>query len=323
MVGLGDYILSDDNNWQAAKEKAFRENGWFTPEFIELACRNLAAGFLEKEKLQQWCAEYRVPDQQQAPKNIGIVMAGNIPLVGFHDFLCAFMAGHRQTIKPSSKDETLIRHIVGWLNEQAPETSSMISFSSMLKGCDAYIATGSNNSARYFDYYFGKYLNIIRRNRTSVAVLDGKESIAHLEKLADDVHQYFGLGCRNITKIYVPAGYDFVPLLETFRKYGYLADHHKYKNNYDYQLALLILNKQFYMTNGSILLHEDPSLFSPISQLNVEYYTDPSKVQSALQQNNDVQCIAGNGYLAFGQTQQPALTDYADGVDTLQFLLKL
>ena len=151
----------------------------------------------------------------------------------------------------------------------------------MLKGCDAYIATGSNNSSRYFDYYFGKYPHIIRRNRTSAAILTGDETDEELEKLADDVYQYFGLGCRNVTKIYVPEGYDFIPILEAFKKYNYLADHHKYKNNYDYNLALHLLNKKYYMTNGSVLLIEDPALFSPISQLNYEFYKDREKLSDS------------------------------------------
>ncbi len=194
-------------------------------------------------------------------------------------------------------------------------------FSEMLKGCDAYIATGSNNSARYFDYYFSKYPHIIRRNRTSVAILSGNENKEDLEKLADDVYQYFGLGCRNVTKIYVPEQYDFIPLLEAFKKYNHLIEHHKYKNNYDYQLALLILNKKFYMTNGSIILYEDAQIFSPISQLNYEYYSSAEELAGRLQQHEDVQCVVARNVIPFGQAQQPGLTDYADGVDTLQFLL--
>jgi hypothetical protein len=250
-------------------------------------------------------------------------MAGNIPLVGFHDFLCAFISGHRQTIKPSSKDEVLIRHLVEHLCTLDASVKDLVSFSEMLKGCDAYIATGSNNSARYFDYYFSKYPHIIRRNRTSVAVLSGKESNEELEKLADDVYQYFGLGCRNVTKIYVPEQYDFLPLLEAFRKYNHLIDHHKYKNNYDYQLAVLILNKKFYMTNGSIILLEEAGIFSPISQLNYEYYSTPGELTGRLQQNPDIQCVTGKNVIPFGQAQFPCVTDYADGVDTLQFLLSL
>src|SRR5688500_7924937 len=167
-------------------------------------------------------------------------------------------------IKASSKDDVLIKHLVKKLSEWNKHVESLISFTPMLKGSDAYIATGSNNSGRYFDYYFKKYPHIIRRNRTSVAVLTGQETADELKSLADDVHLYFGLGCRNVTKLYVPVAYDFVPLLDAFRKYGYFIDHHKYKNNFDYYLAISLLNNQYYMTNGSVLLVENKAFFSPI-----------------------------------------------------------
>lgn len=320
---LGEYISSDTDTWKAAKESAYHQNTWFIPEFIDLAAGAIANAFLPEKELQNWVSKYDIPPENNSPKNVGIVMAGNIPMVGFHDFLCTFISGHRQTIKPSSKDDVLIRHLAEQLHGRDAATKSLISFSEMLKGCDAYIATGSNNSARYFDYYFSKYPHIIRRNRTSVGILTGKETKEDLEKLADDVYQYFGLGCRNVTKIYVPQQYDFILMIEAFHKYNYLADTHKYKNNYDYQLAVLILNKKFYMTDGSVILVEEPSLFSPIAQLNYEYYSDLSQLRSRLEQEKDIQCIAGKNDIPFGQAQQPCLTDYADGVDTLQFLLSI
>jgi hypothetical protein len=323
LTQLGEYISANDDAWQAAKQRAYRQNAWFIPEFIDLAAKSIVDQFLQEKELRSWLSHYTIPETMANPKNVGIVMAGNIPLVGFHDFLCAFISGHRQTIKPSSKDDVLIRHLVQQLHQQHPETESLIGFSEMLKGCDAYIATGSNNSARYFDYYFSKYPHIIRRNRTSVAILSGNETAAELEQLAGDVYQYFGLGCRNVTKIYVPEEYDFLPLLDAFRKYNYLADHHKYKNNYDYQLALLILNNRFYMSNESIILLEETSLFSPIAQLNYEYYAAVEQVKDSLKGQQDVQCVVGKTAIPFGQAQQPGLGDYADGADTLKFLLSL
>jgi hypothetical protein len=320
---LGEYIIQDSDNWQATKQKASLQNSWFTPEFIDLATRNIAQAFLQKDKLTAWAQQYNLPTENAAPKNVGIVMAGNIPLVGFHDFLCVFITGHRQTIKPSSKDEVLIKHLVQQLFEWDETTRPLVAFSEMLKGCDAYIATGSNNSARYFDYYFSKYQHIIRRNRTSVALLTGEETPAELDKLADDVYQYFGLGCRNVTKLYVPEQYDFVPLINAFKKYDHLADMHKYKHNYDYILAVLLINKQFYMSNQSILLSESKELFSPISQLNYEFYQNAAQVETSLADSADVQCIVGKDHLAFGETQQPSLTDYADGVDVMKFLREL
>lgn len=320
---LGEYILQDNDNWQTAKQKAHLHNNWFTPEFIELATRNIALAFLQPDKLTAWAQQYNIPAENTAPKNIGIIMAGNIPLVGFHDFLCVFITGHRQTIKPSSKDDVLIKHLVQQLYDWDEATRQLIAFSDLLKNCDGYIATGSNNSARYFEYYFSKYPHIIRRNRTSVAILTGDETPEELDRLADDVYQYFGLGCRNVTKLYVPEQYDFIPLLNAFSKYDYLSDHHKYKHNYDYILAVLILNKQYYMTNQSILLNENKELFSPISQLNFEYYKSTERPDDALKSNTDVQCIVGKNHLPFGRAQQPALTDYADGVDVMKFLLDL
>jgi hypothetical protein len=320
---LGQYILSDNAEWQAIKERAARGNGWFTPEFIELSTRQVARSFLQKEILEKWTASYQLPAENPDPKTVGIVMAGNIPLVGFHDLLCVFISGHKAMVKTSSKDHILLPHLVGKMTEWDAAVANAIVFAERLSGCDAYIATGSNNSAGYFDYYFKKYPHIIRRNRTSVAVLTGKESTAELEQLADDVYAYFGLGCRNVTKLYVPEEYDFIPLLNVFKKYNYLSDHHKYKNNYDYNLALHLLNKKYYMSNESILLVEEASPFSPISQLNYEYYKGKNELASSLQGNESLQCIVGQDYTPFGSAQYPAINDYADGVDTMKFLVDL
>jgi Acyl-CoA reductase (LuxC) len=325
---LGEYILSNPADWQEAKHKASLTNPWFTPEFIDLAAGNIAKNFLNKQKLESWTSSYKIENVD--PKKIGIVMAGNIPLVGFHDFLSVFISGHKAIIKASSKDEVLIKHLVEKLTEWSVRTPSenkelneLIVFQEMLKGCDAYIATGSNNSARYFEYYFKKYPHIIRRNRTSVSVLNGNETTTELEKLADDVHLYFGMGCRNVTKIYVPKEYDFIPLLSAFKKYDYFKDHNKYRNNYDYNLALHILNGKFYMSTESIILLENPSIFSPISQLNYEFYTDKNVVAKSLGALGDLQCAVGHDYIPLGQAQIPSLSDYADGIDTITFLIKL
>ena len=318
---LGQYILSDSPEWLETKQRVSLINPWFTSEFIDIAAGNLAKHFLDKKKLESWTSAYKI--ETVAPKKIGIVMAGNIPLVGFHDFLCVFISGHKAIIKPSSKDEVLIKHLAQKLIDWDKRSNEMIVFQEMLKDCDAYIATGSNNSARYFEYYFKKYPHIIRRNRTSVAILDGNETAKELEELADDVHLYFGMGCRNVTKIYVPKDYDFIPLLSAFKKYDHFKDHHKYRNNYDYNLALHILNGKFYMANESIILLENPSVFSPISQLNYEFYTDKNTVIVSLRSMEDLQCTVGHGHIPFGQAQLPSLTDYADGIDTVNFLIKL
>jgi hypothetical protein len=318
---LGKYIYNSPATWVEAKQRAYRENNWFTPEFIEQSAHSIATEFLDINKLQKLVADYQVPEIKANPKNVGIVMAGNIPMVGFHDLLYVFISGHHQTIKLSSKDKVLIPHLVEWMIDLAPELASEIRFADMLKGCDAYIATGSNNSARYFNYYFGRYPNIIRKNRTSAAILSGNETPEELSALADDIFMYFGLGCRNVTKLYVPEGYDFVALIEACKKYERLADHHKYKNNYDYQLSILLINKTYYMTNGSIVLRQDKSVFSPVGVLNYEFYDEPITLAASLATSGEIQCLVGFNQQPFGTTQRPGLTDFADGVDTLQFLL--
>lgn len=323
MGRLGQYISSDPEEWQAVKELAYRENQWFIPEFIEESVKNIATAFLNPVLLENWANTYHLPEEQENPKTVGLVMAGNIPLVGFHDFLCVFISGHNLVIKTSSKDNILIKHLVKKLYEWEITIQNVVSFAERLKGCDAYIATGSNNTSRYFDYYFGKFPNIIRRNRTSVAILDQTETIEELEALATDIQLYFGLGCRNITQLFVPRNYDFMPLLTVLKKYAHFTDFHKYKHNFDYHLALLIMGNRYYMSNESIILTENSSAFSPVSQVHYQFYDDRKKLEEALSANQDLQCIAGHGHLAFGMIQSPALTDYADGVDTMAFLSSL
>lgn len=322
LVRLGQYLASNDPELQSIKERASQANGWFTPEFIDLSLQNICRYYLDGPKLTAWLQSYNgIPPAH--PRIIGIVAAGNIPLVCFHDWLCGFVSGHQVRLKLSSKDVVLMQHILDKMSSWYPEYAEQTVVMEMLKNCDAYIATGSNNSARYFHYYFAQYPHIIRRNRTSVAILDGTETPGELTSLADDALQYFGLGCRNVTKVFVPEGYNFVPLLDAFRKYNYLADYHKFKNNYDYNLALVLLNSSPYMTNESILLHESPSLFSPISMLHYSYYTDYNAQVSELQGHEDLQCLVGHGFTPFGAAQQPSLTDYADGIDTMSFLTSL
>ena len=321
LLRLRDYLSANNEEWQAVKYTASIHNGWFTPEFIDLALNTIQAAFLQEEKLNSWIQHYHISNNI-TPKNVGIVMAGNIPLVGFHDFLSVFVSGHYQTIKLSSKDDVLLKYLVQKIISWESSLQKYISIAPILKGCDAYIATGSNNSARYFDFYFSKYPSIIRKNRTSVAILNGNESKEELENLSDDIHVYFGLGCRNVTKIFVPAAYDFVPLLQSFHQYKYFADHNKYKNNYDYNLSIQIMNNRFYMTNESTLVVENEAVFSPISQLNYSFYNEKEAVINALSGNEEIQCVVGTD-LALGLAQKPSLMDFPDGVDTMQFLLSL
>ena len=322
MKDLGNYLKNNDPEWQEVKLQAYQKNPWFTTTFIDIALENIIHNFLQQDLLEKWASHYHL-DDNISPKNIGIVMAGNIPLVGFHDFLAVFISGHRQTIKLSSKDDVLLKFLIKKLYSWNIDIQNRISISELLKGCDAYIATGSNNSARYFDQYFAKYPHIIRRNKTSVAILTGNESAADLEKLSGDIHLYFGLGCRNVTKLFVPKGYDFVPLIRSFDRYSHFMDQHKYKNNYDYQLSIMLLNNIYYMTNGNTLLIENTAAFSPISVVNYEYYEKEQMIPDLIKKDEDIQCSVGNNLTAFGMAQSPGLFSYADAVDTMQFLLSL
>ncbi|MCX6206118.1 MAG: acyl-CoA reductase [Bacteroidetes bacterium] len=323
LLRLREFFLHPNHDWQACKERAYRENPWFIPEFVELSVQNIAEMFLNKEALTAWTNHYQIPSTNISSKNIGLVMAGNIPLVGFHDFLCCFITGHKTTIKASSKDAVLIKFIVAELISWEPELADQIVFAENLKGCDAYIATGSNNTSRYFEYYFGKYPHIIRKNRTSVAILDGSENSEELDALSDDIQLYFGLGCRNITKIYVPENYDFLPLLNALRKYEHYIDFHKYKHNYDYHLAILIMSNRYYMNNDSIILTENIAAYSPVSQVNYEKFSAIQLVHDQVKGNQEIQCVVGHNHIPFGAAQSPGLFDYADGIDTMQFLTGL
>ncbi|PZF71216.1 acyl-CoA reductase [Taibaiella soli] len=317
LTRLGAYMCSEDETWQQVKQHAIIKNSWFTEPFLNTAIQNIVDNFLQQDKLEAWANQYPLPKE---PKKVGIVMAGNIPLVGFHDFLCGYITGHHLLIKLSSKDEILLKHLVEKMATWDASINEQVQFSELLKGCDAYIATGSNNSARYFEQYFQKYPHIIRKNRTSVAILDGKETEAELNLLADDVFTYYGLGCRNITQLCVPEGYDFEPLLANFRQRDEMMLHHKYKNNYDYHLALYLLNKVPYITNESVLLIENKLPFSAVSVLHYRYYNSKQELALELLQSGDVQCIVGHDLINFGQAQEPSLFDYADGADTMQFL---
>lgn len=319
LVRLGDYISSDKPAWVEAKELASYRNGWFLPEFVDRAASAIADNLLDRTELEKACLDLAIPEERTLPRTVGIVMAGNIPMVGFHDMLCAWLSGHRQLIKTSSKDDVLIPHLVDVLKAWEPEVGNWIGFREQLKGCDAYIATGSNNTARYFEKYFARFPHIIRKNRTSIAILDGTETREELAALADDIQTYFGLGCRNVTQVFVPEKYDFAPLVDALKRYGHLMDSHKYKNNVDYNLALHILNNKYYMSSGEIILVEDASPFSPIGQLNYQFYRTRQEALDRIEPET-LQCLVGKGGLTFGQAQRPGLRDYADGVDTLAFL---
>jgi hypothetical protein len=326
LVSAGEIISGTDGTskeeWSAALETAYRKNNWFAPLFLQKATEQISSSYLKKEKLEAMVSHYFL-DEPASVKTVGIVMAGNIPLVGFHDFLCVFLSGHHQRIKLSSKDDVLLPTLIRLLERRCSAIKEYVSITERLNDCDAYIATGSDNSARYFEYYFGRYPSVIRKNRTSVAVLTGNETNEELSLLADDLFIYFGLGCRNVTQIHVPKGYNFQPLLESMKKYSWCFDHNKYRNNYDYQLAIYIMNSLPYMTNDCIVLIENESPFSPVGTLHYFYYDDLNSRVDTLKTNQSIQAIVGYNGVPFGQAQTPGLMDYADGVDTMAFLLTL
>lgn len=317
LLKLKSHILSNDPYWEACKNKATIANPWFTDTFIHSAIHAIAHQYLQEEALIDFAKQFNEPTN---PHTIGIIMAGNIPMVGFHDFLCVYLSGHAMKIKFSSKDNVLMPYIVELIKQYDPEATEKINSEERLTRCNAYIATGSNTSTLYFKKYFASFPHILRGNKTSVAVLDGSETEDELALLADDVHLYFGLGCRNITKIYVPQGYNFEKMLSVFSiKYDYMQHHNKYRNNYDYQLALCMINQVYYMTNGSILLVENDAEFSAVAALHYSYYTDKKDITFS----QEIQGIVGKNYLPFGSAQTPTLTQFADDVNTIDFLNSL
>lgn len=329
LTKLGVHLQEEDEFLNAIMQRTQFNNQWFTVENQEKAIQNIANYFLDEGALKEWLGKYAIPDQTNA-KTLGLVMAGNIPLVGFHDILSVFVSGHKAKIKLSEKDAFLLPYLIKLLarfDERASEYFQIVPF---LKDFDAVIATGSNNSARYFDAYFGKYPNIIRKNRNAVAVLTGEETADELSAFGLDVFQYFGLGCRNVSKIYVPKDYHFDRLLESLHQYKEIILNTKYKNNFDYNYSLHILNKVAHLNNGCIILLEAPEIQSRIANLHYEFYEETEKLEQELDnREEEIQCIVARSdtlqktTIAFGQTQEPRLWDYADGVDTLEFLLKL
>lgn len=320
LTKLGLYMQSEAPEWLDAQDLADRKNGWFTPESIRLAAENIASFFLQPEALQAWIAGYQLP---QTPKTVGIVMAGNIPLVGFHDFLCGFVSGHALRIKLSTKDDVLLPHLADYLRRTDPEEMDRIQFVERLQNCDAFIATGSNNSARYFEQYFGHRPHLIRQSRTSVAVLDGEETPEELQALSRDVYDFFGLGCRNITQVALPQGYDLTRLLEALNGPTHITQHHKFRNNYDYHLAVYLLNQVPYLLNDNLVLVENEIPFSAVATLHYRFYTDLDTLIGELEADDRIQTIVGRGGVPFGSAQTPGLCDYADGADTMAFLCSL
>ncbi|MFN6946054.1 MAG: acyl-CoA reductase [Cytophagaceae bacterium] len=303
---------------------ASNENRWFTEDNVQQALIAIA-GWLTREEIENWLRNYDF-STIGAPKNVGVILAGNIPLVGFHDIFCVIMSGHSLHLKLSSDDRVLPQKLIQLLQEFNPLLQQKIFIADQLKGMDAIIATGSDNTSRYFEYYFSKVPHIIRKNRTSVGILTGEEEEQDIALLGNDIFQYFGLGCRNVSKLFVPQDYDVTTLFPHWQKFEKVADHNKYFNNYEYNKAIYLVNRDVFLDNGFVMLKEDKSLVSPVSVIFYERYSDMKEIKSFLKESKEkIQAVIGKGegMIPFGQAQCPSLSDYADGVDTMKFLLKL
>lgn len=322
---LGDYLLSDDPRLAQIVESAQHHNPWFTPAFTRRALVAIASN-LSQDKLGEWLAPY--PFEGEINKTVGLVLAGNIPLVGFHDILCVLCAGYNVQVKTATVDPVLTAHLLATLKEIEPAFAPKIELTERLADFDLVIATGSDNSSRYFSYYFGHKPHIIRKNRNSVAVLTGTESADDLRRLGNDIFDYFGLGCRSVSKLFVPEGYDPSVFFEGIASFADIINHHKYANNYDYNKSIYLINGDEHFDNGFLLLKPDERGASPLGVLYLETYTSGENLVNRLNAlAPQLQCVVGNDPLAittsvvrFGQSQQPALDDYADGINTLDFL---
>ncbi|MDF2452703.1 MAG: acyl-CoA reductase [Bacteroidota bacterium] len=315
------------NDLNKLTEIAYSYNGWFTPESIQMALKGLAF-MLEEKSLHDFVSTITEPEK---PKTVAVIMAGNIPAVGFHDLLCVLLSGHHILIKVSGDDPALIPFLSGMVIYYEPAFAPAINFSEgKLVNFDAVIATGSDNTAKHFDYYFGKYPNIIRKNRSSIAVLNGKETKEELSRLGKDVFYYYGLGCRNVNKVYVPEGYKFDGLFEALYEFKYVIDNKKYNNNYEYNRAIYLLDLVPFLDNNFFMIKESADLHAPTSVLFYETYTNEEQLVEKIRPlMANLQCIVANfeikgvKTIALGCSQEPEIFDFADNVNTLDFLKTL
>jgi hypothetical protein len=320
---LGHILQNPDEQLSSLISSAKQYNAWFTPQSTAMAIKAISE-MLNETDLDQWIDTNT--DEPVKMNAIGLILAGNIPLVGFHDILCVLASGNKALIKLSSQDKQLIPYILSKLSEIEPLFTEQFEFIERLKDFDAVIATGSNNTSRYFEYYFSKVPHIIRKNRNSIAFLNGNENREELKSLGHDIFDYFGLGCRNVSKIYVPKGYNFNTFFESIEEFKSVADHHKYNNNYDYNKSIFLINMDKHLDNGFLLLKEDKRMASPLAVVYYEEYESIQEAEIELLANEDgIQCIISRSDLSmnvlpFGQSQRPGLWDYADGVDTMAFL---
>lgn len=325
---LGDLLSHPDAELSNIINNQMHYNAWFTPDSVEKAVISIGK-MLNRADLTTWLNNYQLNEGE--PKKVGLILAGNIPLVGFHDILCVLASGNYALVKLSSQDNRLIKYVLQKLADLDSELGSRFSYVEKLENFDAVIATGSDNTSRYFDYYFGKVPNIIRRNRNSIAVLTGNETAEQLHELGHDIFDYYGLGCRNVSKLLVPEGYDFGHFFRSIQDYEDIIHHHKYNNNYDYNKSIYLVNGDKHLDNGFLLLKKDEKLTSPLSVLFYDTYSNLQQAQENLNSNSEsIQCVVSeakldinNQVVNFGESQEPKLWDYADGVDTMKFLTEL
>jgi Acyl-CoA reductase (LuxC) len=328
-IELGNFLRNEDNQSEIISwaDRASHQNNWFTIENTLKSLDAIANFYLDKDLLEEWIGLYEIPDKPTQIRTIGVIMAGNIPAVGFHDLLTVIISGNICMAKLSSQDSVLMLALIEKLLEINPALN--IRIGDKMTDVDALIATGSDNSARYFEYYFRNKPHIIRQNRSSVAILNGQESEEDFMNLGRDITDYYGLGCRNISKFYVPENYEFVQFYDIIEPLGDIFYHNKYKNNYDYNKSIYLVNRQHHFDNGFLILTENSSLVSPISVIFYETYLNEEDLRNKIAEKAEkIQCIVSKnawieGSLSFGETQKPKLWDYADSVDTMQFLINL
>lgn len=301
-------------------EVAHQYNNWFIPEFVRNAILSIGS-FLKEDTLIKFCEQ--VKDKE--PKTVAVVCAGNIPLVCFHDILCVLLSGHRVLIKFSADDNVLMPFFLKLLVHYEPGFESRILFADGKLGqFDAVIATGSDNTAGHLQYYFGKYPHIIRKNRSSIAVLSGHENTEDLKNLGTDIFEYFGLGCRNVSKLLVPKGYNFDTFFQSIVDFGFVVNNKKYGNNYDYHRAIYLLESIPFLDNNFLMVKESQDLHSPVGVLYYQYYEKDSEITEYIKANSaQIQCVVGADFISFGYSQRPVITDFADNVNTLEFLVNL
>ena len=326
---LGSYLEKHRSYLASEIQQAQHLNPWFTPKQVESAL-DAWQDVMQYDKLNAWLTPHLEQLEEVSSLRIGLILAGNIPLVGWHDILTCLISGFKIEVKPSSSDAGLTLRLLEILQEIAPDFSAYIHVVERLEEYDAIIATGSNNSARYFEYYFREVPHIIRKNRNAVAVLHGDESQEVLHTLGKDIFTYFGLGCRNVSKLFVPVGYDFTAFFQAMESYASIGDHHKYRNNYDYYKSIYLVNGDTHLDNGFLLLKEDPQIASPLGVVYYQYYEDLKALEAVLTTEKEaIQCIVGQSLnvpsplVPFGMAQQPGLNDFADGVSIFEFLKSL